>query len=159
MVEVHQGQRHVLFKIGETILISRRLEGQFLAWRQAIPRNNPIIITAQRKELLSCIERVSLIVSEKLKSPLHCRLQDGKVDLSTKTAIGEARDCCMVEGDGQGLEIGFNGRYLMDALKAASCDQVNLEFSHPITPCIIVPTQGEENFLFMVLPVRLKSEY
>ena len=146
VVEVHQGQRHVLFKIGETILISRRLEGQFLAWRQAIPRNNPIIITAQRKELLSCIERVSLIVSEKLKSPLHCRLQDGKVDLSTKTAIGEARDCCMVEGDGQGLEIGFNGRYLM-------------EFSHPITPCIIVPTQGEENFLFMVLPVRLKSEY
>lgn len=159
MVEVHQGQRHVLFKIGETILISRRLEGQFLAWRQAIPRNNPICITAQRRELLSCIERVSLIVSEKLKSPLHCRIQDGKIDLSTKTAIGEARDCCMIEGDGQGLEIGFNGRYLMDALKAASCEKVNLEFSHPITPCIIVPTEGEENFLFMVLPVRLKSEY
>lgn len=159
LAEVHQGQRHVLFKIGDTILISRRLEGQFLAWRQAIPRNNPIIITAQRKELLSCIERVSLIVSEKLKSPLHCRLQDGKIDLSTKTAIGEARDCCMIEGDGQGLEIGFNGKYLMDALKVAPCDKVNLEFSHPITPCIIVPTEGEENFLFMVLPVRLKSEY
>lgn len=159
LVEIHQGQRHVLFKIGETILIARRLEGQFLAWRQAIPRNNPITICAESKKLVSCIERVSLIVSEKLKSPLHCILKDGSIDLSTKTAIGQAHDCCDIEGDGGGLEIGFNNRYLMDALKAAPSEKVTLEFSSPITPCIIVPTQGEENFLFMVLPVRLKAEY
>ena len=159
LVEIHQGQRHVLFKIGETILIARRLEGQFLAWRQAIPRNNPISICAESKKLVSCIERVSLIVSEKLKSPLHCILKDGSIDLSTKTAIGQAHDCCDIEGDGTGLEIGFNNRYLLDALKAAHSEKVKLEFSSPITPCIIVPTEGEENFLFMVLPVRLKAEY
>lgn len=159
IVNIHQGSRHVLFKIGSTILITRRLEGEFLAWRQAIPRNNPVKITADTRQLLSCIERVSLIVSEKLKSPLRCVLKDGEIDITTKTAIGNAHDCCPVEGDGGGLEIGFNNKYMMDALKAASVEKVTLELSSPITPCIIVPAEEEENFLFMVLPVRLKADY
>ena len=159
LAQVHQGTRHVLFKMGQTILISRRLEGEFLAWRQAIPRNNPIKVTADTKQLLSCIDRVSLIVSEKLKSPLRCVIKDGEIDMTTKTALGNAHDCCPVEGDGGGLEIGFNNKYMMDALKAASRDKVTLELSSPITPCIIVPAEGEENFLFMVLPVRLKADF
>ena len=157
-VEVHQGSRHILFKMESTILIARRLEGEFLAWRQAIPRNNPIKVTADTKQLLSCMERVSLIVSEKLKSPLRCTIGDGQIDITTRTAIGNAHDCCPVEGSGNGLEIGFNNRYMMDALKAASREKVTLEMSSPITPCIIVPAEGEENFLFMVLPVRLKAD-
>ncbi|MBQ9852417.1 MAG: DNA polymerase III subunit beta [Ruminiclostridium sp.] len=158
-VSIHQGTRHVLFKIGSTILISRRLEGEFLAWRQAIPRNNPVKVTANTKQLLACIDRVSLIVSEKLKSPLRCVMGDGEIDITTKTAIGTAHDCCPVEGNGGGLEIGFNNKYMMDALKAAPMEKVRLELSSPITPCIIVPAEGEENFLFMVLPVRLKADY
>ena len=159
LVKIHQGSRHVLFKIGSTILISRRLEGEFLAWRQAIPRNNPVKVVAETKQLLSCSDRVSLIVSEKLKSPLRCVFGDGEIDINTKTAIGTAYDCCPVEGNGNGLEIGFNNKYMMDALKAAPMDKVVLELSSPITPCIIVPAEGEENFLFMVLPVRLKADY
>ena len=158
-VSIHQGTRHVLFKIGSTILISRRLDGEFLAWRQAIPRNNPVKVTANTKQLLACIDRVSLIVSEKLKSPLRCVMGDGEIDITTKTAIGTAHDCCPVEGNGGGLEIGFNNKYMMDALKAAPMEKVRLELSSPITPCIIVPAEGEENFLFMVLPVRLKADY
>ena len=158
-VSIHQGTRHVLFKIGSTILISRRLEGEFLAWRQAIPRHNPVKVTANTKQLLACMDRVSLIVSEKLKSPLRCVIGDGEIDITTKTAIGTAHDCCPVEGNGGGLEIGFNNKYMMDALKAAPMEKVRLELSSPITPCIIVPAEGEENFLFMVLPVRLKADY
>ncbi len=159
LVGIHQGARHILFKIGSTILISRRLEGEFLSWRQAIPRNNPIKVTANTKQLLACIDRVSLIVSEKLKSPLRCVIGEGEIDMTTKTALGNAHDCCPVEGNGNGLEIGFNNKYMMDALKAAPKDQVTLELSSPITPCIIVPAEGEENFLFMVLPVRLKADF
>jgi len=159
LVSVHQGTRHVMFTIGSTVLISRRLEGEFLAWRQAIPRNNPVKISADAKQLLSCIDRVSLIVSEKLKSPLRCVIDDGKVDITTRTALGSAHDCCPIEGNGNGLEIGFNNRYMLDALKAAPSERVTLEMSTPITPCIIVPADGEENFLFMVLPVRLKAEF
>lgn len=158
-VEVIQGARHVLFRMGDTILISRRLEGEFLAWRQAIPRNNEIKVTADTRQLLASIDRVSLIVSEKLKSPLRCTFKEDEVEMTTKTAIGAARDCCPIGGNGNGLEIGFNNKYMMDALKACPADVVTLELSSPITPCIIVPTEGKENFLYMVLPVRLKSDY
>lgn len=159
IVRIHQGTRHILFQIGSTILISRRLEGDFLAWRQAIPRNNPIKITVETKRLLSCIDRVSLIVSEKLKSPLRCLVREGEIDITTKTALGSAHDCCPAEGSGGDLEIGFNNKYMMDALKATPTEKVTLELSSPITPCVIVPAEGEENFLFMVLPVRLKADY
>ena len=157
-VSVHLGSRHVLFRMDDTILITRRLEGEFLAWRQAIPRNNPIKLNVDRRQLLSCIERVSLIVSEKLKSPLRCMMGEDVIDITTRTAVGNAHDCCPAAGNGNGMEIGFNNKYMLDALRAAPCDQVVLELSSPITPCIIVPAEGEENFLFMVLPVRLKSD-
>ena len=77
--------------------------------------------------------------------------------ISTKTAIVDAYDQCPVTGDGQGLEIGFNNKYLMDALKAAPADKVRLELSTSVSPCVILPAEGEERFLYMVLPVRLKA--
>ena len=99
--------------MGDTILIARRLEGEFLAWRQAIPRNNPIKVTVETKQLLSCIERVSLIVSEKLKSPLRCVMGEGEIHITTRTAIGNAQDAAPWRS-GNGLEIGFNNRYMME---------------------------------------------
>ncbi len=154
---ITQGARHVMFKVGSTILISRRLEGEFLAYRQAIPRNNPIHVEGDTRALLSSIDRVSLIISDKLKSPLRCVFDENVLRISTKTAIGDAADQCPIQGSGGGLEIGFNNRYLMDALKAAPADQVRLELSSGVSPCVILPTEGEENFLYMVLPVRLKA--
>ena len=79
------------------------------------------------------------------------------VSITTRTAIGDAADQCPISGDGQGLEIGFNNKYLMDALRAAPADRVRLELTTGVSPCIILPTEGEENFLYMVLPVRIKA--
>ena len=70
---------------------------------------------------------------------------------------GTPPDQCPISGDGGGLEIGFNNRYLMDALKALPADRVRLELSSGVAPCVILPAEGEENFLYMVLPVRLKA--
>ena len=154
---VTQGARHVMFKVGSTMLVSRRLEGEFLAYKQAIPRNNPIQVEGETRALLASIDRVSLIISDKLKSPLRCVFDDNVLKLSTKTAIGDANDVCAIAGSGGGLEIGFNNKYLMDALKAAPADRVRLELSTGVSPCIMLPTEGEENFLYMVLPVRLKA--
>ena len=156
-VTVNQGARHILFQAGDTVLVCRRLEGEFLSYRNAIPRNNPIQIQCDTRAILSSIERVSLIISEKLKSPLRCVFEDGMVDITTKTAIGDAADQCPIDGDGQGLEIGFNNKYLMDALKAAPADKLRLEFSSSVAPCVILPAEGEETFVYMVLPVRLKA--
>ena len=157
-ISVVQGSRHIMFKVGDTMLISRRLEGEFLAYRNAIPRNNTIKVEGDTKALLASIDRVSLIISDKLKSPLRCVFGDGVLRISTKTAIGDGKDDCPIDGDGTGLEIGFNNRYLMDALKAAPADRVRLELTTGVAPCVILPTEGEENFLYMVLPVRLKAE-
>ena len=157
IASVTQGARHIMFKVGPTMLVARRLEGEFLAYRQAVPRNNPIQIEGETRALLSCIDRVSLIISDKLKSPLRCVFEENVLKISTKTAIGDAYDICGVSGDGKGLEIGFNNKYLMDALKAAPSDRVRLELSSGVSPCVILPDDGSDNFLYMVLPVRIKA--
>ena len=151
------GKRHILFEVGDTELICRRLEGEFLDYKNAIPRKNPISVTADTKALIDSIDRVSVVISDKLKSPVRCIFDHDKVFLSAKTGNGEAKDVCHISGDGQGLEIGFNNRYLMEALRYAPADTVKIELNTGVSPAIIVPTDGEENFLYMVLPVRLKS--
>lgn len=151
------GSRHLLFEVGSTQLICRRLEGEFLDYKSAIPRKNPIVITADSKALMQSIDRVSVVISEKQKSPVQCVFSDGKVNMSAKTSIGEAKDICPVTGDGKDLKIGFNNRYLMDALKNAPADTVRIELNTGISPCLILPAEGEERFLYMVLPVRLKN--
>lgn len=156
-VRIVQGARHIMFQVDDIILVCRRLEGEFLPYKNAIPRSNPIVLQCESRALLACIERVSLIISEKLKAPLRCCFGDGVLSITTKTAIGDAADQCPIEGDGQGLEIGFNSRYMMDAIKAAPAQKLKLEFSSGVSPCIIVPTEGEENFIYMILPVRLKA--
>ena len=156
-VTIIQGKRHLLFEAGATQLICRRLEGDFLDYKNAIPRNNPIRLTVDTKTMLGSLDRVSVVISEKLKSPVRCVFENGRVLLSAKTGAGEAKDICPLDGDGNGLEIGFNNRYLMDALRYAPADSVTLELNTSISPAVLVPADGEESFLYMVLPVRLKA--
>ncbi len=157
LASVTLGKRHILFEVGDTELICRRLEGEFLDYKNAIPRKNPITVIADTKSLIGSIDRVSVVISDKLKSPVRCVFDHDKVLLSAKTGNGEAKDICRLSGDGGGLEIGFNNRYLMEALRYAPADSVRIELNTGVSPAIIVPTEGEENFLYMVLPVRLKS--
>ena len=157
LATVTLGKRHLLFEVGPTQLICRRLEGEFLDYKRAIPRNNPLSILVESKDLIRSIDRVSVVISEKLKSPVRCLFEENKVYLSAKTGNGEAKDICTVSGDGQGLEIGFNNRYLMEALRYAPAETVRIELNTGVTPAIIVPADGADNFLYMVLPVRLKS--
>ena len=151
------GNRHLLFEVGPTQLICRRLEGEFLDYKTAIPRANPISVVADTKTMIESIDRVSVVISDKQKSPVRCVFDADRVLMSAKTANGEAKDTCRVDGDGGGLEIGFNNRYLLEALKYCPADTVKIELNTGISPCIIVPVEGEENFLYMVLPVRLKN--
>ena len=112
---------------------------------------------ADPRALISSIDRVSTVISEKLKSPIRCLFDHDKVLLAAKTATGDAKDVCPVDGDGGGLEIGFNNRYLMEALRYAPADSVRIELNTSVSPAVIVPVEGEEKFLYMVLPVRLKA--
>lgn len=157
LLKITLGDRHILFEIAQTELICRRLEGEFLDYKNAIPRKNSIILTVDTKTMTESLDRVSVVISEKLKSPVRCLFSKDKVTFFARTASGDAKDVCKIEGDGKELEIGFNNRYLSEALRYAPADTVRLELNSGISPAIVVPVDGEENFLYMVLPVRLKA--
>ncbi len=156
LMTVDLGARHILFEMGGTVLISRLLDGEFINYKAAIPQNARYRLTVETKDLISAVERVSLLISEKLKNPVRCHMEEGVIRLSCVAAMGRAYDECPVEGNGEGLEIGFNNRYLLDALKATEQDRVILELTTGESPCVIVPEEGDQ-YLYMVLPVRLRA--
>ena len=130
------GSKHILFTIGEATLVCRLLEGEFLDWRRVLPQNQPVKLAVNVAKMTDSIERVGLIISEKLKSPVRCKFGENTADFRSVSTIGEAHDVCQIAGDGQDMEIGFNCRYLLDALRAlgivhfaekADADQTYLE--------------------------------
>jgi len=155
-VLISLGTRHIMFSVGDTEVISRRLEGEFLDYTKSVPKESRIHLKADRRSLLSAFERVSLLISEKYKAPLRCVFTDGLVKLSTATAMGKATDECPLSGDGEGLEIGFNNRYMMDALRAAPTDELDIALNSATAPCVITPAEEDGSFLYLILPVRLR---
>ena len=152
------GDKHISFSIGNTVVISRRLEGDFLNHRKSVPENFRFIVKVNRQELISVIDRVSLVLSEKNGNPVRLAVNDGSINCLCVTPLGKAEDMCICEGSGDGLEIGFNDRYLSDALKAAESDELELCFNKSSSPCVIRAADAEEEkFTYMILPVRLHA--
>lgn len=156
-LNISVGKKHISFTIGQTVIISRRLEGEFLNHRKSVPTTFKYKIEVSRAELISSIERVSIIVSERNNSPVRMTFNDGSVDCLCLTPLGKAEDVCLAQGDGEGLEIGFNDRYMTDALKAAAVDNLHICLNSASSPCVISAADGSENFTYMILPVRLRA--
>lgn len=156
-VDFTLGSKHILFKMGDATLICRLLEGEFLDWRRVVPTNCPVKLVAHVSDLSSSIERVGLIVSEKYKSPVRCVFSDNVLLLRTNTTIGAAEDRCAIAGDGKELEIGFNVRYLADALRVIPSEEVTLELTNGLSPIVFTPVDDKHDFAYMVLPVRIKT--
>ena len=151
------GAKHILFEIGSATLVCRLLEGEFLDWRRVVPTNCPIKLCAHVSDLASSIERVGLIVSEKYKSPVRCVFSNQVLLLKTNTTIGAAEDRCAIAGDGNELEIGFNVRYLADALRVIPSEEVTLELTNGLSPIVLTPAEDKYDYSYMVLPVRIKN--
>ena len=139
------------------LLVSRLLEGEFLNYNNAIPKDGSVFLTVDVRSFIESVERTGLMISERLKSPLRIRFDSGKVKLSCATAIGTARDEFQAEMEGDPLEIGFNNKFVLDALKNCDEEKVKLRLASPLLPMVITPVEGDK-FLFLVLPVRLKNE-
>ena len=152
----YPGSKHILFTIGDATLVCRILEGEFLDWRRVLPQNNPVKLVGNVSRLTDSIERVGLVISEKLKSPVRCKFGDNAAELRTVSTIGEAYDVCPIAGDGKDLEIGFNCKYLIDALRAVPDSECTLEMINGLSPIVLNPTEGNR-YSYMVLPVRLKA--
>ena len=151
------GTKHIMFQIGIATLVCRLLEGEFLDWRRVVPTDNPIRLAINVKNMTESLERVSLIVSEKLKSPVRCTFGENVVALRTSNSIGNAYDECPTAGSGGDMEIGFNCKYLLEALRAVPTENISMELKTNLSPAVITPCEGDK-FTYMVLPVRLKAE-
>ena len=122
-----------------------------------LPQNNPVKLVGNVSRLTDSIERVGLVISEKLKSPVRCKFGDNAAELRTVSTIGEAYDVCPIAGDGKDLEIGFNCKYLLDALRAVPDSECTLEMINGLSPIVFTPCDKKYDFAYMVLPVRLRS--
>lgn len=155
LVKISVGEKHISFEIGNTFVISRRLEGEFLNHRKSVPENFRFNIKIDRGELMSVIDRVALVSGEKNGNPVRMKFCDGYIKCSCSTPIGKAEDVCTCEGGAEEIEAGFNDRFMMDALKAAGDESVMLCLNTASAPCVIRPVDGSDSFTYMVLPVRI----
>jgi len=157
-VEVICCQKHVVFKMADSILFSRRLEGEFLSYKAAIPENGKYNYALETSELADAVERVSIIFSgESTRNALRMKFADGKLNLYALSAAGQAQDEIDIEGVSDELELGFNHKYISDAIKAAPSDRLIWRVSSPVSPSVFVPEDGDESFIYMILPVRLSQ--
>ncbi len=156
-VNLSLSRRHISFEMGETTLTSRLLEGEFVNYESIIPNESKLTVQANTNELIDSLDRVSLIINEKLKNYVKCDIKSDIMKLSCQTAIGTSYDECSVKLDGEPLCIGFNSRYLLDALRACRDEEVVLSMSTDVSPCVITPLAGDK-FLYLILPVRMRKD-
>ena len=156
-VEMFADERHISFKTGNYLLVSRLIDGEFLDYNSVIPQNSSTTVIASCSELIRSVDRMSLFISEKLKSPVRCTFDEQKAFIRCSTALGKASDFVDCEIDGNPIEIGFDNKFFTDALRATGCDKVKIEMSGPTSPIIIKPLESDE-FIFLILPVRLSAE-
>lgn len=111
-----------------------------------VPTDCPIKLTANVGDLSATIERVGLIVTEKIKSPVRCVFGDNQAFFRTTTTIGAAEDQCCIAGNGEELEIGFNCRYLLEALRAVPSEEVCFELKNGLESHCVYPSAGKRRF-------------
>lgn len=152
-IVIYIGDRHIVFKYKEYEIISRLLEGKFIDYKAAIPMTHSTRIIVPTRSLIECIERTSLIITDK-SSPVRCVIENGIMKFSSVTAIGTASDKLAADIEGNNLEIGFNNRFVLDALKVCDCDEIKIEMGSSNQPIIITPLEGD-SFFFLILPIRI----
>ena len=153
-ISIVVGKKHVIFKIENYSVVSRLIEGKFLEYAGTIPNGAQTSLRVKTRELASSVERMSLLTTEKLQSPVRFIVADEGIKLFCTTAVGKASDCIELPFDGSEVEIGFNARYLLDAIKNSDTDELLLEFNGPLKPLKVLPVEGN-SFIFLVVPMRL----
>ena len=158
-VAINVGKRHISFVIGDFEIISRLLDGEFLNYNNnsIIPEGEDTVIVTDTRDFANLIERISLIITDRVKNPVRCTFKDGQVYMRCSTIMGKASDFLDCDMNGIEQEIGFNSRYFIDALRAVDTDKIKIVVNGAQRPIKILPLEGD-NFLFFVVPVILKAE-
>ena len=156
-VTLNMGTRHIVFNIGKYTVVSRLLEGEFIDYKAAIPSGAGTEVRVNTREFIESLERASLLISDRVRSPLRIFFEEKTVRTSCSTSLGRFTDEIGCSSTGGKVEMGFNNKYILDALKAAGTDEVRIEIASALSPIKVLPPEGED-FIFLVLPVRLRNE-
>lgn len=161
-MKINVARKHIIFFIGNFILFTRLIDAQYVDYERFIPKTPKIFVNTDTAELTSALERAMLVTEEKqqgqVKSPVICVFEEGMLTVSSSSITGRVNDVIPVEQDGETIEIGFNCRFLYDAMKVCDCERVKLSMTSPLMGMTIEPADGEDTkFLLLVLPVRLNK--
>lgn len=155
-IQISVGKRHIIFEVDHYSIISRLLEGDFLDYEAALPKFSTTTVLINTNDAIDCIERTIPVIENNAKNPIRCLFDNDEMRVSTVSSLGRVVDYTHANIRGNRVEIGFNSKYILDALSAADTDQVKIELGGPVSPVKILPV-NDEHFLFLVLPMRLKS--
>jgi DNA polymerase-3 subunit beta len=154
IVTISVEKNQSLFEIPNCTAVTRVLEGKFLDYRQAIPKEKELRVKVNRNVLLSSLERAAVMSRDEKQLPIKITISDHLMVIECAVQTGNVREEVLIESVGKPLEIGFNPRYLIEAVKTIEDVEIVLDFGSSISPCIIRPIEGEE-YIYMVLPVRI----
>jgi DNA polymerase-3 subunit beta len=159
-IKIGISKNQALFEMENCKIVTRLLDGEFLNYENSIPSNWETRIRVNKSNIQNCFERIILISSSSIekekKYPVKISIEIGKVVISCTNQTGDAKEEIYVSTEGKNLEVGFNPRYFLDALKVIEDEEIYIDFGTNISPCIIRPVESEE-YKYMILPIRMKE--
>ena len=155
-VELVIGSKNASFLFKDTKAVVRLLEGEFIKYRDILPKESASTVTADRNVLLDSIERASLLAKEGKNNLIKISINNDLLVITSRSEEGKVKEEVIIEKEGNDIEIGFNSKYMIDALKAIDDDRINISFNGSTSPCLIKPLEGN-SYEYLVLPVRISG--
>lgn len=151
-VTIYFTDKHILFEFDQTIVLSRLIEGEYFKIDQMLSMDYETKMNINKKEFLNCIDRATLLVKEGDKKPIIMNITDEDMELKIQSTIGSMNENIDIKKEGKDIMIGFNPKFLIDALKVIDDEQIDIYMVNPKAPCII---RDEHNsYLYLILPVN-----
>ena len=155
VVEISYTNNHIVFEFDHTIVVSRLIEGEYFRIDQMLSNDYETKVRINKKELLSCIDRATLLVKEGDKKPIIINIGDELMELKIKSQIGSMNEEIMITKEGKDLLIGFNPKFLIDALRVIDDEEVTLYLMNAKAPCFI--RDDDESYIYLILPVNFNA--
>lgn len=155
-IDLHYSENHVMFITDEFKLVSRLLSGEFIKYKQIFNDEYTTKITIDKSNLKSSLERALLVAKDTKRTPVKFEIRDSELIITSNTEIGECYEEVAIQTEGNVLEIAFNPTYILDTLNAITDEDIVIQFTTPLSPCIIRGVE-ESDYKYLVLPLRLKG--
>ena len=154
-VNIFFTNNHILFEFDDTIVVSRLIEGEYFKIDQMISSDYETKVVINKKEFLNCIDRATLLVREGDKKPIIINITDGSVELKVTSPLGSMNEEIDITKEGKDILIGFNPKFLMDALRVIDDEEINIYLVNSKAPCFI--RDNEEKYIYLILPVNFSQ--